>query len=59
MKMKCACCEELFLEEDLITVDIGIGPYEYWGAKGNDVRLVEASPCCEADYEEVEDAEDD
>jgi hypothetical protein len=28
-------------------VDEGIGHYEYWGAKGVDVRLVEVSPCCE------------
>ena len=26
-------------------IDEGIGSYEYWGAKGVDVRLVEVSPC--------------
>jgi hypothetical protein len=30
-------------------IDEGIGSYEYWGAKGVDIRLVEVSPCCEAD----------
>jgi len=41
--------------------DEGIGAYEYWGAKGVDVRLVLYSSCCDADVttdppEEDEDA---
>jgi len=30
-------------------IDVGIGSYEYWGAKGNDVRWVYVSKCCEGD----------
>ena len=29
--------------------DQGIGPYEFWGQPGNDVRLVAVSSCCEDD----------
>ena len=35
-------------------IDSGIGPYEYWGARGVDVRLEEVSPCCEAEMKEKE-----
>lgn len=28
-------------------VDIGIGPYEFWGSRCNDVEWVELSTCCE------------
>jgi hypothetical protein len=34
---------------DAITIDVGIGSYEYWGSTGVDVRLVEVSRCCEAE----------
>lgn len=30
-------------------IDEGIGSYEYWGARGVDIRLVEVSDCCEAE----------
>lgn len=30
-------------------MDFGIGPYEFWGAPGNDVQLALVSICCEAD----------
>lgn len=40
----CASCGK---ECTAMIVDEGIGHYEYWGAKGVDVRLVEVSPCCE------------
>lgn len=30
-------------------IDEGIGSYEYWGAKYNDVRWVYVSDCCEGD----------
>ena len=36
-------------------VDIGIGPYEFQGQKGNDVRLTWASDCCEAEIVEYSD----
>jgi hypothetical protein len=35
---------------EVIKVDVGVGAYEYWGAKGNDVRIESRSDCCEADY---------
>lgn len=42
----------------------GIGPYEFWGQKGNDVRMVFVSDCCSADLQdedgnEVDAAEDE
>ena len=30
-------------------VDDGIGPYEFWGMKGTDTRMVAVSDCCEYD----------
>jgi len=46
MEQYCAHC----LKECCpITIDEGIGQYEYWGATGVDIRLVEVSDCCEAD----------
>jgi hypothetical protein len=38
----------------VVTVDFGIGAYEYWGAPGVDVQLAEVSDCCEADYEDID-----
>lgn len=32
--------------------DIGIGPYEYWGAPGVHTQMVWVTECCEADAEE-------
>ena len=32
-----------------ISVDEGIGPYEYWGMRGNDSRVCIVSPCCHDD----------
>lgn len=37
-----------------ILVDMGIGPYEFWGARGVDKRMVPVSPCCEEDVVEVQ-----
>lgn len=37
---------------DVETVDEGIGYYEFWGACGNDVRLVEATTCCRSNLED-------
>jgi len=42
----CACCLK---ECNVVTVDEGIGQYEYWGALGVDIRLVDVSDCCEAE----------
>jgi hypothetical protein len=42
----CADCGEACMAT---VIDEGIGSYEYWGAKGVDIRLVEVSPCCEAE----------
>lgn len=39
------------LDPDVIEVDFGIGPYEYWGAAGVDVQLAWVTRCCEADPE--------
>ena len=52
----CNSCGE---ECTAVTVDFGIGPYECWGARGNDVQLEEVSPCCEDDVVDKEDYEMD
>ena len=44
MEKYCAHCLQ---ECGIITIDEGIGSYEYWGATGVDIRLVEVSDCCE------------
>ncbi len=44
MEKYCASCLQ---ECGVTTIDEGIGQYEYWGATGVDVRLVEVSDCCE------------
>jgi hypothetical protein len=46
MEKYCAHCLQ---ECGTITIDEGIGAYEYWGDKGVDIRLVEVSDCCEDD----------
>jgi len=35
-------------------VDIGIGHYEYWGAKSFDTRMVVVCDECEGELEDVE-----
>ena len=40
-----------------ITIDDGIGSYEYWGAKGTHHDYVEASPCCQAEVVDAEEEE--
>lgn len=53
---KCARQGELYLCNncdqpcDAVEVDFGIGPYEYWGSRGNDVRKEVVSSCCNATY---------
>lgn len=34
------------------TQDVGIGPYEFWGARGCQTILVEVCPKCEGEVEE-------
>jgi hypothetical protein len=41
----CSACHRECQE---ITVDFGIGAYEYWGAPGWDSRPADVSNCCEA-----------
>jgi hypothetical protein len=42
----CSCCLK---ECSRTVIDEGIGHYEYWGATGVDIKLVEVSDCCEGD----------
>jgi hypothetical protein len=44
--MKCSACGQRCRK---VTVDFGIGAYEYWGAPGFDVQLADVSDCCEAE----------
>jgi len=41
---RCRACGEPCTS---VTVDYGIGAYEYHGARGYDSRPAEVSPCCE------------
>jgi len=45
----CDCCGEACTAQP---IDVGIGPYEYWGARGNHVDIQLLSPCCEAEVVE-------
>ena len=44
MKPICADCKE---ECKVVLEDFGIGPYEYWGAKGTHHDYQAVSDCCE------------
>ena len=44
-----AVCQACGQECEAKIEDLGIGPFEFWGAPGNDVRLVAVSSCCEDD----------
>ena len=46
MKIFCKECKE---ECQLVTIDNGIGHYEYWGAKGYDSQPFTGSNCCECE----------
>ena len=52
----CPDCKEMVIPE---LVDIGIGAYEYWGARGvhEDRRWV--CPCCESELQEFCEDEDE
>ncbi len=47
-------CVECGEECEIVEVDEGIGPYEFWGAPGNDIQIVKVSYCCEAFYTDVD-----
>ena len=42
-------CKECKRECELITIDEGIGSYEYWGAPGYDSKIFTGSNCCETE----------
>ena len=39
---------------EIVSVDYGIGAYEYWGASGYDSRIELVSNCCEMGFDEQE-----
>jgi len=43
MEFYCTCCGE---KCEVVVVDNGIGRYEFWGAKGVDVRYDIETACC-------------
>lgn len=32
---------------DVKKIDVGIGPFEFWGSKENDVKIIYVSECCD------------
>jgi len=42
---KCTACDEPC---NVITINFGIGSYEFWGAAGVDKQIEAVSDCCEA-----------
>ena len=52
----CKACGE---ECTPMTIDSGIGVYEYGSARERDVRLEEVSPCCEAEVISKEEYEEE
>jgi len=52
--IKCRCCDG---EAEIVTVDLGIGHYEYWGAHYKDVDIQDVTDCCWSDWDEVEEEE--
>lgn len=49
-------CPDCHKECSAHIVDNGIGPYEFWGAKGWDSRTEVESDCCDA-YLEIDPSE--
>ena len=47
-------CEDCGAEVTSVTVDNGIGHYEYWGATGIHHQYDEVSPCCQGEVLESE-----
>ena len=50
----CGCCGEDCLP---MLEDVGIGDYEFWGAKCRDKRMEWVSDCCKAPLMDKEDEE--
>lgn len=42
-------CPECGKESRVVSIDFGIGAYEYWGAPGVHVQMCDVTECCEAD----------
>jgi len=42
-------CPECGEESRVVSIDFGIGAYEYWGAPGVHVQMCDVTECCEAD----------
>lgn len=51
----CDCCLQ---ECNIKEIDIGIGQYEFWGSRGNDVRMLEVSDCCEDSFKQRDEFDD-
>jgi len=45
----CVTCPECGETTHIVTVDYGIGAYEYWGAAGVHHNYQNVTACCEAD----------
>lgn len=43
----CEGCLRWVEEENCTIMDVGIGPYEYWGAKGTDTHLIFTHNSCD------------
>jgi hypothetical protein len=43
-------CDECQKECRVVTIDVGIGVFEYWGFRGVDTQLHRVSDCCEATF---------
>ena len=54
--VKCRCCGDV---AEIVTVDLGIGHYEYWGAHYKDVDIQDVTDCCWADWDEIEVGEEE
>jgi hypothetical protein len=44
---------------NVVTIDNGIGFYEYWGATGFDSQICDVSDCCEADFTDPRERDDE
>lgn len=52
MTLRCHACGAA--DPDTKTIDEGIGPYEYFGAKGVHTAWVEVTDCCDAEFSDME-----
>ena len=51
-------CPDCNKECIIIMVDMGIGPYEFWGASGRDVQMAAVTDCCHVAPADLEIEED-